>query len=101
MNQLTTENYLKGFLIDDELMGGVSSSEEGHLAFILRHTTGEYLGSQVFQSLSDALDTINAVQRQWKYESASECGGGACQEGACGTGSCKKVLAQLGATCSH
>jgi hypothetical protein len=96
-DQLTPENFQKGFLIDEELMGGVSLTDGNHLAFVIRHTTGEYLGSQEFQSLEEALDLINSVNRPWKYESASQCGGSSCNEGNCGTGSCKKVLARLGA----
>lgn len=102
MDRLTPENYQKGFLIDEELMGGVGtgagSSSEGHTgftAFVLRHTTGEYLGSREFETLEEALLAINSVQRDWAYESASGCGGAACNEGNCGTGSCKKVLARL------
>ncbi len=97
MNQLTPENYQKGFLIDEELMGGVSSQPNGaqttFTAFVLQHTTGEYLGSQDFGTLSEALGAINSVKRDWAYESASGCGGASCNEGNCGTGSCKKILA--------
>jgi hypothetical protein len=99
MAQLTPENYQKGFLIDEELMGGVSTMGSTHLAFVLRHTTGEYLGTQEHADLTAALKAINAVQRPWRYESSSECGGGACNEGNCGTGSCKKVLARLNVDC--
>ena len=99
MNRLTPENYSQGFLIDEELMGGVSTSENGYLAFVLQHTTGEYIGAETFSALDQALKAVNEVQRDWKYESSSQCGGGACQEGNCGTGSCKKVLAQLSACC--
>ena len=103
MKQLTPENYQKGFLIDEELMGGVSSTggsqpngaQTRFTAFVLQHTTGEYLGSQDFGTLDEALGAINSVQRDWAYESASGCGGASCNEGNCGTGSCKKVLAAL------
>ena len=99
MTLLTHQNYQKGFLIDEELMAGVSFTGSSYLAFVLCHTTGEYLGTQEFENLEPALATINAVQRSWKYESSSQCGGGACNEGACGTGSCKKVVAQLNDHC--
>ncbi|MFN7685763.1 MAG: hypothetical protein ACK5QT_10185 [Oligoflexia bacterium] len=98
---LTPQNYLKGFLIDEELMGGVSlnSGPDGtpgsYTAFVLQHTTGNLLGSQELPSLEAALELINSVQRPWQYESASQCGGGACNDGNCGTGSCKKVLSRL------
>lgn len=102
MIQLTPENYQKGFLIDEQLMGGVSSGmdasgEATFTAFVLQHTTGEYLGSRDFGSLQEALTAINSVKRDWAYESASGCGGASCNEGNCGTGSCKKVLAALNA----
>ena len=99
MGLLTRENYQRGFLIDEELMGGVSTTGAAHLAFVLRHTTGEYLGTREFDDLDAALATINGVERPWKFESSLECGGGACTEGACGTGSCKKVLARLNQDC--
>ncbi len=99
MPRLTSENYLKGFLIDEELMGGVTQNSEKNgsfVAFVLRHTSGEYLGYETYEKLPEALAAINQVQRDWIYESTSACGGGACQEGACGTGSCKKVVAKAG-----
>ncbi|MBU6375311.1 MAG: hypothetical protein KGQ59_04900 [Bdellovibrionales bacterium] len=99
MDRLTPETYQKGFLIDEELLGGVSLIEGAYVAFVLRHTTGEYLGTQTHPTLEEALRTINAVQRKWAYESSSQCGGGACAEGNCGTGSCKKVLSKSGACC--
>lgn len=95
---LSAENYAKGFLIDEELMGGVSEiAEGGFLAYVLRHTTGEYLGQQSFARLDEALGAINAVQRPWQYESASGCGGGNCQAGPCSQGgSCGKSEKKLG-----
>ena len=100
MNQLTFENYQKGFLIDEELMAGVSPLENTYLTFMIRHTTGESVGSQEFQNLDDALAVINSVKRDWKFESSSQCGGQSCAEGNCGTGSCKKVLSRLNACCN-
>ena len=98
---LTPQNYLKGFLIDEQLMGGVSlnpgagSEAPTYTAFVLRHTTGDLLGSRELDSLEAALDLVNSVERSWDYESASQCGGGACNEGNCGTGACKKIVARL------
>ena len=99
MDRLTPENCRKGFLIDEELLGGVSETGGSYVAFVLRHTTGEYLGAQEHPNLESALAAINAVQRDWKYESSSQCGGGACNEGNCGTGSCKKILSRSEACC--
>ncbi len=85
---LSQDNYSKGFLIDEELMGGVSENPDpagGYIAFVLRHTTGEYLGYRKFDRLEDALEAINQVQRPWTYEKSAGCGG--CGDGSCGRGS--------------
>jgi len=106
---LTPENYSQGFLVDDELMAGVSlqpaqpaGKQAGYLAFVLRHTTGEYLGYQFFEELELALEAINRIPRPWTYESASGCGGGSCKGGACSRGGCGKAKskAEPKATCA-
>ena len=92
MNQLTIENYKKGFLVDDEWMAGVTEHPEEpgtYVAFVLRHTTGEYLGYQPFQELEPALNSINKLLRQWTFEKmGGGCGNGSCGEGKCGGGGC-------------
>jgi hypothetical protein len=101
---LTPENYQKGFLLDEEWMGGVA--EEAHqpgffATFILRHSTGEYVAYQVFKGLNLALSSINSVPRPWKFEATSECGGGNCgtgEEGGCGKGKCAQSCQTTG-TC--
>ena len=92
---LTPENFSQGFLLDEELLGGVSelkqpeAGAEPYLAFVLRHTTGEYLGQQRFASLTDALDVLNRVQRPWRFERTKACGGvGPCNGGNCAAGGC-------------
>lgn len=93
---LTAENFSKGFLVDEELMGGVTEdpNQPGvYVAFVLRHTTGEYLGYQPFTDLQSALQTMNAVQRPWIFEKVGGCGGckdgsGGCGKGKCGAGAC-------------
>ncbi|MEK6578037.1 MAG: hypothetical protein AABZ55_02310 [Bdellovibrionota bacterium] len=95
--QLTAENYTKGFLIDEDLMGGVTEDPENpgrFVAFVLRHSSGEYLGAQPFSTVIEALDAINKVKRDWKFEKSSGCGGckdGNCssKEGGCNGGGCK------------
>ena len=87
--KLTADNYSKGFLIDEELMGGVTEHPEqkgAYMAYVLRHTTGEYLGYQPYENLDQALMAINTVERAWDYEKTSACGGFA--DGACGKGMC-------------
>ncbi len=93
---LTAENFHKGFLIDEELMAGISPKTPGDqqasspfVAFVLRHTTGEYLGHQECSSLEEALALINQIPRAWAFESTSGCGGTKCAEGTCKGSSCK------------
>ena len=88
---LTEENYKKGFLIDEELMAGVTENpgETGSfVAFVLQLETGEYLGYEKFATLPDALGAIARIPREWAYEKTAGCGEGACGEGHCGEGEC-------------
>lgn len=90
VKRITSDNYSSGFLYDDELMGGITRSKEKpsvFIAFVMRHTTGEYLGYQNFNSLDQAIDAINSVERSWVYQPVSGCG--ACSEG---EGKCKDRL---------
>ena len=103
---LTEANYSKGFLIDEELMGGITASpdsagssgppgppgpdvpHESYVAYVLCHTTGEYLGYQPFPTLPEALAALNQVERDWKYEAAGGCDGSRCGEGRCKGSKC-------------
>jgi hypothetical protein len=99
---LTPENYSKGFLVDEELMGGVTANPDqpgNFVAFVLRHTTGEYLGYQPFSDLDEALATLNRVSRPWTFEMTSGCGGGNCGNGACGKGACGSKKSAGGGCC--
>lgn len=92
MNLLTAENYNKGFLVDDELMAGVSQdpNQPGvYVAFVLQHTTGEYLGYQPFTVLEQALQTLNQIERSWIFEAVGGCGNCG-KEGGCAGGKCGK-----------
>ena len=83
---LNPDNFRKGFLIDEELMAGVSedSSTPGtYIAFVMQHTTGEYLGYQPYTDLGMALSSINQIPRSWAYEASGGCGGGECGGGTC------------------
>lgn len=97
MENFTLENYNQGFLLDEELMAGVSSNPDSsntYVAFVLQHTTGEYIGYQVFSQLSAAIHAINQIQRPWKFEKVGGCGG-------CGKdGSCEKNGSCSGSKCS-
>jgi hypothetical protein len=86
MTKFTAENYGGGFLMDEELMAGISESKEApgvFTAFVVRHTTGETLGVQNFTNLFEALRTLNDIPREWEFQSASKCGGN-CAAGGCG-----------------
>jgi len=89
---LTRENYAKGFLLDEELMGGVAENPAipgGYIGFVLRHTTGDYLGYEPYPTLEAALTALNEVRRPWKYETSSGCGDcGLGAQGKCNGGSC-------------
>lgn len=91
MEKFTAENFKKGFLVDEELMAGISENPDQpglYTAYVVRHTTGETLGNQQFADLFEAIRTINDIQRDWNYEAISKCGSGSCGSGKCGTGSC-------------
>jgi hypothetical protein len=94
---LTRENYHQGFLVDEELMAGVGAvttpAESGapgqFFAYVLQHTTGEYLGYDTLPDLDSALAAINRIEREWTYESLGGCDGTRCAEGKCKGGACK------------
>ncbi|HUP56519.1 MAG TPA: hypothetical protein VM598_03640 [Bdellovibrionota bacterium] len=95
---LDTENYSRGFLVDEELMAGVTENPDrsgGFAAFVLRHETGEYLGYRVFPTLDAALAEINAIPRQWAFEKVGGCSAGGCKGGNCGKsgGACPRKTA--------
>ena len=95
IQKLTPENYARGFLVDEDLMAGVTAhpdEKDQFVAFVLRHTTGEYLGYQPYPNLDLALQAINQIPRPWSFEKTSGgCGGGNCGTGACAiNGNCKK-----------
>ncbi|CAK9252013.1 unnamed protein product [Sphagnum jensenii] len=73
-------------------MAGVTEDAQkpGHfVAFVLRQSTGEYLGFQSYPDLQLAIDSINQIQRSWVFESSKQCGEGNCAKGGetgCGPG---------------
>jgi hypothetical protein len=91
MEKFTADNFLKGFLIDDELMAGISESADApgvYTAYVVRHSTGETLGVQEFTNLFEAIRTLNDIPREWVFDSVQKCGGGKCGSGKCGGGGC-------------
>jgi hypothetical protein len=103
---LTAENYTQGFLVDDELMAGITESPDQagrFTAYVLRHTTGEYLGHQPGLSLDEALALINRIPRLWAFESTRGCDGTKCEPGKCKGEGCKvfdrRAAAAAGSSC--
>ena len=79
-------------------MAGVSAhpEEQGQfVAFVLRHSTGEYLGYQTYPQLEAALTAINRIPRNWAFEKTGGCSGGECATGGCATGGCSKKSSSL------
>ena len=97
MSKFTIDNFKAGFLIDEELMAGITEPSDApgtYTAYVVRHTTGESLGSQIFSNPFEAIRTLNGIAREWTFEAISKCGSGNCgKEGGCskeGGGSCSK-----------
>ena len=87
--ELTNLNFGQGFLIDEELMAGVTELEDhsGFAAFIVRHTTGESVGYHEFPALDQALAALSAIPRGWKFENSKSCDGDCASDG-CGQDHC-------------
>jgi hypothetical protein len=112
MSLLTTENYSGGFLVDEELMAGITAAAAvagtpaaeppgQFTAFVLRHTTGEYLGFQNCETLEEALELLNRIPRAWTFESTRGCDGGKCAEGKCKGGGCRAFDPHASAVRNH
>ena len=78
-------------------MAGISEVPEtgNFTAYVVRHTTGETLGTQQFTDVFEAIRTLNEIPRAWNFEAISRCGGGNCGTGACNKkgGGCGKKSA--------
>lgn len=101
MDPLNSDNYMQGFLVDDDLMAGVTPHPEKpdtYVAFVLQHATGEYLGYQPFPDLPSALKIINDIPRTWTYERLGGCGSGKCgKAGSCDPANCSAGKCNTGA----
>ena len=98
--KLTPENYQKGFLIDEEWMGGVSTDRETgrFTAFVVDHQEAETLFSEGFDTLDQALHVVNSVVRPgWKFETSSGCDSKDCGKGGCKGETCR-VYSECGGT---
>lgn len=97
--KFTADNFKSGFLMDEELMAGISEAADQpgiFTAYVVRHTTGETLGVQQFTNVFEAIRTLNDIPREWAYEKVSKCGSGNCGSGGCGKegGGCGKKKAK-------
>lgn len=87
--KFNSDNYRSGFLVDEELMAGISEDEPGvFTAYVVRHTTGEMLGAHQYSNAFEAIRAINDIPRNWSYESVKKCGGGNCGNRKCAGGGC-------------
>ncbi len=95
--QLTTENYKKGFLVDDETIAGVTEMGEGSTpvfaAYVSHYLTGETYAYQEFEQVEEALAYLASYGRAWAYEAvgcsaktgkSATSGCGSCSSGGCG-----------------
>jgi len=66
---LTAENYKHGFLVDDEVIGGVTEMADGvYAAYVSHYLTGETFEYQEFNAQQPALTFLNGLGRKWIYE---------------------------------
>jgi hypothetical protein len=92
--KFTADNFKSGFLVDEELMAGISEDQPGQFtAFVVRHSTGEMLGAHQYENVFEAIRALNDIPRNWTYESVKRCGGGNCANGKCAAGGCGKKSA--------
>jgi hypothetical protein len=88
---LTIDNYKAGFLIDDEVIGGVTEMAGGiFAAYVSHYLTGETLEYKEFTEVQSALGFLNAQARNWIFEAVG-CGTKKQQSAApksCGSGGC-------------
>lgn len=91
MTKFNADNYSAGFLVDDELMAGITEAKDNpgtFTAFVVRHTTGEALQMQEYSNLFEAIRWVNGIPRSWAFESVKRCGTGNCSGGKCSGGAC-------------
>lgn len=94
-----TENYCRGFLVDDEWMGGIDSCPENteqngdspsHLAYVLEVESGNVLYSENHSSLEEAIQSLNSLPRAWVFQAVKgKCGSTTCGKKSTGCETCK------------
>ena len=107
MQLLTTENYKNGFLVDDEVIAGVTEMNAGTDAtapvfsvYVSHYLTGETYAYQEFDALEPALFFLAAIKRPWAYEAVGcskktkapelpESASGGCGSSGCSACACK------------
>lgn len=89
---LTAQNFEKGFLVNETLMGGISQQESGvYLAYIVDHEEGGLVYEHEFPTLDLALNALNSMEKTWAFESTKSCDSEDCGKpgGGCKGSSCK------------
>ncbi|RYZ77926.1 MAG: hypothetical protein EOP04_30705 [Proteobacteria bacterium] len=96
---LTTQNFEKGFLVNDTLMGGISrQADQQFLAYILDHDEGGIVFEATYSSIEAALDALNSQKRNWSFESTKNCDAEDCGTGSGCKGSSCKIFDECGGT---
>ena len=98
--QLNLENYKNGFLVDDEVIAGVTEMEGAatplYAAYISLYLTGETYAYQEFERVELALQFLagpDYAGRPWVYEAVgcsakTSAPKSTSAQGGCGTGGC-------------
>ena len=82
---LTLDNFENGFLVNDELIAGVTSMAGGiFAAYVSNYSTGETLAFAEFDLPLKALEYLGKLTYDWKYESV----GCSTTKTSCSSGQC-------------
>ena len=90
MDFLGFENYRSGFLQDNEIIAGVSVTNDQYVAYIVDFRSGDLIARTTYAALSQALAAVNSLKRSMSFTpyANSGCGAGSCGEGSCNPESC-------------
>jgi hypothetical protein len=94
---LNKNNFDKGFLIDEEVIAGVTLMDGGiYAAYMSHYLTGETLAYQEFSDAESAVAYLKTIERPWAFEAVG-CSkttsklaklDGSASTGGCSTGGC-------------
>ncbi|MBI3543272.1 MAG: hypothetical protein HY075_08380 [Deltaproteobacteria bacterium] len=93
---LDASNYKSGFLVDDEVIAGVTEMGDAarplYAAYVSHYLTGETYAYREFERVEPALEFLATIERKWAFEgvgctakaSATSCStGGSCSKCSC------------------